>query len=56
MNVGIIGGADGPTQIYVTGGTEWAYIVAAGAFVLGVVIAFFVIRNRRKTRKDDIND
>jgi len=38
MNVGIIGGADGPTAILVTGGFPIALIAAAAALVVIAVI------------------
>lgn len=44
MNVGIIGGADGPTAIFITSGSVW-YIIAAIAVAciaaVGVIIWLF---------------
>ena len=50
LTVGIIGGADGPTAIFVTGGpTVWETLLLAAvgvAVIAGVV--FFVRKHRKK--------
>ncbi len=50
-SVGIIGGADGPTAIFVTGdpGALW---VAAGVGGLVILAAALIINRRRKSRKE----
>ena len=47
-SIGIIGGADGPTAIFVTGGISWL-AVAAGVVIAAAVIAGAVIfiKNRK---------
>ena len=42
--IGIIGGADGPTAIFVTGGFPWEILPLAG-LIIGVMIW---IKNRNK--------
>ena len=44
-SVGIIGGADGPTAIFVTSSVPWGSILLTAA-VLALVV--FLIRNRKK--------
>ncbi len=47
--IGIIGGADGPTAIYVSGGTGELWLAAlAVATVAAAVIAVIVKKKRRK--------
>ena len=46
MGVSIIGGADGPTSIFVTSSVNWAFVIGA-AILVGGIIAFFVIKKRR---------
>ena len=50
LTIGIIGGADGPTAIFVTGGpTAWEVLLLAAvgvAVIAGVV--FFVRKHRKK--------
>lgn len=48
--IGIIGGADGPTQVYVTGSSSGSVIpwIIAGALLAAAVILVLVLRHRRK--------
>ena len=48
-SIGIIGGADGPTAIFVTANTgfDWALLLAAAVLAL-CIIAFLRLRNCRK--------
>ena len=47
MNIGIIGGADGPTAIFITAGENW-YIVPVVLAVLAVCIILLIRRKRRR--------
>ena len=50
MDIGVIGGADGPTAIYVTGGLPLPLtliLIAAAAAAVGGVIGYFVGKNRK---------
>ena len=47
MSVGVIGGADGPTAIYLASSVNWVLVGLLGIVVLGVVL-FFVLRKRKK--------
>jgi Na+-transporting methylmalonyl-CoA/oxaloacetate decarboxylase beta subunit len=49
MDIGIIGGADGPTAIYVSSG-EGSFIIAAAVIVC--IAAFLIIRRAKKRKKD----
>ena len=40
MSVGIIGGADGPTAIFVSGPSLWWVIPAAAAVILAAVLIY----------------
>ncbi len=51
-SIGIIGGSDGPTAVFVTGVTgDWRKVIALGAaavlLVLGV-IAVVIVKNRQQ--------
>ena len=48
MSVGVIGGADGPTAIYLASSVNWVLVGLLGIVVLGVVL-FFVLRKRKKS-------
>jgi len=49
MNIGIIGGADGPTAIYVASGAG-SFIMAAAVIIC--IAAFLMIRIAKKRKKD----
>ncbi|HHV07109.1 MAG TPA: LPXTG cell wall anchor domain-containing protein [Firmicutes bacterium] len=40
MSVGVIGGADGPTAIYVTSSVNWALVIGVTIVIVGGIIAF----------------
>ena len=48
MRVGVIGGADGPTTIYLASSTDWIWVGVLGIIVLGVAL-FFILRKRKKS-------
>ena len=48
MDIGVIGGADKPTAIYIASTTNWLLVGLVGIVVLGVVL-FFVLRKRKKS-------
>jgi Na+-transporting methylmalonyl-CoA/oxaloacetate decarboxylase beta subunit len=47
MSTGIIGGADGPTVIYVSSSVDWTFIICTAIVIVGLVV-FFVMRKRKK--------
>jgi len=46
VSVGVIGGADGPTAIFVSSSVNWGLV--AGAAVILAAIVVFVIRKKKK--------
>lgn len=46
--IGIIGGADGPTTIFVTGPERAAVIAAASAVVIGIAFVMVYFGRRKK--------
>lgn len=44
-SIGVIGGADGPTAIFVTGGFPWEFLLI-GAAVIGLIL--FLLLRRKK--------
>lgn len=48
-SIGIIGGADGPTAVFITTkvGLDWDVALMAAVFLLGIV-GFFLLRPRKK--------
>jgi hypothetical protein len=48
-SVGIIGGADGPTSIYVSGDPRKAWIIPLAMFTIGAILGYFIkVKRRRK--------
>ena len=49
MNIGVIGGADGPTSIFITSGSVWYIIAAAVAVYIAVagIIIWVIKKNKR---------
>ena len=45
-SIGIIGGADGPTAIFVTSGTNWVSIL--GVIAVAIFVAVLIYRNKKK--------
>lgn len=48
MAVSIIGGADGPTSIYLAGKISWPGIYGIAAVIVGVTILYFIWKRIRK--------
>lgn len=48
MSVGVIGGADGPTAIYVSSSVNWALIIVATIVIAVGIFAFIVLRKKKK--------
>ena len=44
-SMGIIGGADGPTTIFVTSGTNWLSIL--GVIVVAILVVVLIYRNKK---------
>lgn len=47
MDVTVIGGADGPTAIYVASSVNWVWVAAVAVLVIGAIL-FIVIKKRKK--------
>ena len=47
-SIGIIGGADGPTSIYVATSVNWPLIIGLGVIIILMVIGFIVWKRKRK--------
>ena len=48
-SIGIIGGADGPTAVFVTSGTNWGNIYGLlGVIVVTILVVFVIYRNKKK--------
>ena len=47
MSVGVIGGADGPTTIYVTSSVNWALVIGVTMIIVGSIIAFLFLRKKK---------
>ena len=49
VSVGVIGGADGPTAVFVTSGTNWVNIYGLlGVIVVTILVVFVIYRNKKK--------
>ena len=49
MSVGVIGGADGPTAIYIASSFGWIWVGVLGIVVLSVAL-FFILRKRKQSK------
>ena len=49
MSVGIIGGADGPTAIYISSSAGSLFTIGAAAVFIGGIITYLAIRKKRKS-------
>ena len=48
-SVGIIGGADGPTAIFVASNINWLFVCGfIGIIVVAILVALFIYRNKKK--------
>ena len=47
MDIGIIGGTDGPTAIFVASYVNWLLVVLAAVAIIGVVI-YLLLRKRKQ--------
>lgn len=47
MEIGIIGGADGPTSIYVASSVYWPFIIGAALLAAGGAITYFVLKKKK---------
>lgn len=48
-SIGIIGGADGPTAIFVTTSDDfWIYVGVAAVVIIAIVATVLIIKKRRK--------
>ena len=47
MDVTVIGGADGPTAIYVASSVNWVWVAVAAVLVISAIL-FIVIKKRKK--------
>lgn len=45
-SVAIIGGADGPTSIYISGDPLIAFIIPTAMFVGGIILVYFIVKRR----------
>ena len=45
-SIGIIGGADGPTAVFVTSNTNWLSIL--GVIVVAILVVVLIYRNKKK--------
>ncbi len=46
MSIGIIGGADGPTAIFVSSSAGWIWIAGAAAVVAAGIAAYLFFKRR----------
>ena len=46
-NIGIIGGADGPTAIFVSSNINWLYICGLIGVIAAVLVAFVIYRKKK---------
>lgn len=44
-SIGIIGGADGPTAIFLTGGFPWGLLI--GGFAIGLIVGILWKRKKK---------
>ena len=47
-NIGIIGGADGPTAVFVSPDINWMHICGLVGLIIAVVLAVLIYRKKKK--------
>ena len=48
-SIGIIGGADGPTAVFITSGTNWLNVFSIlGVIAVAIFVAVLISRNKKK--------
>ena len=47
-SVGIIGGADGPTAVFITSGANWLNIYSLIGLIVAIILIAFLIYRRKK--------
>ena len=47
-SIGIIGGADGPTAIFVTSNINWLHVCGLIGIVVAVLVVLYIYRNKKK--------
>ena len=48
MSFGVIGGADGPTSIYVASSVNWALMIGVTVVIVAGIITFLFLRKKKK--------
>ena len=48
MDIGIIGGSDGPTAIFITSSVNWLLVAIAVVVVLAAIILIAVLKNKKR--------
>ena len=48
MSIGVIGGSDGPTAIFVASSINWFHIAIAGVIVLAAIILIVVLKKKHR--------
>jgi Na+-transporting methylmalonyl-CoA/oxaloacetate decarboxylase beta subunit len=49
MNIGIIGGADGPTAIFVASTLNWVLVAVAAVILIAVIVLIAMHKKKRRT-------
>ena len=47
-SIGIIGGADGPTSVFVTSRLSWPAVCCIGVVIAAIVVALLIHHNKKK--------
>jgi LPXTG-motif cell wall-anchored protein len=50
MSVGIIGGADGPTAIFIASSFNWPLVIGTAVIIAGGIVFFIQKRKSKKLR------
>lgn len=46
--IGIIGGADGPTSIFITTSVNWSLIIGIGVIIILIAVGFIVWKKKHR--------
>ena len=47
MNIGVIGGADGPTAIFVASSTDWVLAAIIGVVIVAGIVLTIVLKKKK---------
>lgn len=54
MNIGVIGGANGPTAIFIASSIDWVFAAIIGVVIVAGIVLAIVLKKKKRTKKQNI--